>query len=243
MQQTGLFWLPVEEAGRGLDGLLGDLQLSLPSGTPCGLQVTRIAAAFALSQCSPWSPAESGQKKSWIFLCCCWMNATKHPSSSDQKCPLSSNFCLHSCFLDHLWTVVGKARVFLELKWCTGGHRHTSGEAGEGACVLQGWVLGCGVAGVQGGDVRRAAAGAIRWQCARVRALLVRPARDAATVLRGDKLEVILLNLYLLGLFQLVSPSGFSTATGNEWILFLKSQEWKLVLVNQTLGENCTFLT
>jgi hypothetical protein len=171
------------------------------------------------------------------------MNATKHPSSSDQKCPLSSNFCLHSCFLDHLWTVVGKARVFLELKWCTGGHRHTSGEAGEGACVLQGWVLGCGVAGVQGGDVRRAAAGAIRWQCARVRALLVRPARDAATVLRGDKLEVILLNLYLLGLFQLVSPSGFSTATGNEWILFLKSQEWKLVLVNQTLGENCTFLT
>lgn len=60
MEQTGLFWLPVEEAEQGLDGLLGDLQLSLASSTACGLQVTRIAAAISLSQCSPRSPAESG---------------------------------------------------------------------------------------------------------------------------------------------------------------------------------------
>ncbi|RCV42720.1 hypothetical protein SEVIR_9G238700v4 [Setaria viridis] len=44
MEQTGLFWLPVEEAEQGLDGLLGDLQLSLASSTACGLQMENYRA-------------------------------------------------------------------------------------------------------------------------------------------------------------------------------------------------------
>lgn len=90
--------------------------------------------------------------------------------------------------------------------------------------MLQGWVLGCGEAdegeaGVQGGDVRRrshqvAARAGVSVACAA-------SARRGDPVLRGDKLEVILLNLFLLGLFlrlifSLSPQSGFSTATGNE---------------------------
>ena len=41
MEQTGLFWAPVQEEDQGLDGLLGDLQFGLASGTACDLQVRR----------------------------------------------------------------------------------------------------------------------------------------------------------------------------------------------------------
>ena len=60
MEQTGLFWGPVQEEDQGLDGFLGDLQFSLASGTACEHQVTRIATAISVFRCSAWPPAESG---------------------------------------------------------------------------------------------------------------------------------------------------------------------------------------
>ncbi|PUZ38875.1 hypothetical protein GQ55_9G230800 [Panicum hallii var. hallii] len=39
MEQTGLFWAPVQQEEQGLDGHLGDLQFSLASGTACELQM------------------------------------------------------------------------------------------------------------------------------------------------------------------------------------------------------------
>ncbi|KAG2537815.1 uncharacterized protein LOC120691527 [Panicum virgatum] len=44
MEQTGLFWAPVQEEDQGLDGLLGDLQFGLASGTACDLQMENYRA-------------------------------------------------------------------------------------------------------------------------------------------------------------------------------------------------------
>ncbi|CAL4925201.1 unnamed protein product [Urochloa decumbens] len=44
MEQTGLFWMPMQQAEQGLDGLLGDLELSLENGTACRLQMENYRA-------------------------------------------------------------------------------------------------------------------------------------------------------------------------------------------------------
>ncbi|KAG2548787.1 uncharacterized protein LOC120648608 [Panicum virgatum] len=44
MEQTGLFWGPVQEEDQGLDGFLGDLQFSLASGTACEHQMATYPA-------------------------------------------------------------------------------------------------------------------------------------------------------------------------------------------------------
>ncbi|OEL31993.1 hypothetical protein BAE44_0006988 [Dichanthelium oligosanthes] len=44
MEQTELFWAPVQQEEEGLEGLFGDLQLILASGTACGLQMENYQA-------------------------------------------------------------------------------------------------------------------------------------------------------------------------------------------------------
>ena len=89
LEDPEMFWAPIEQAEQGPYGFLGDLLLSIASGSPRGLQVTRIASSITLIR---WSPAESGRKNGFFFGC--WMNATKH-----QSWHLFTNLCLHLCFL------------------------------------------------------------------------------------------------------------------------------------------------
>ena len=64
LEESELFWAPIEQAEQGLYGFLGDLQLSVASGSPRGLQVTKIASSITLIR---WSPAESGRKIGYFF--------------------------------------------------------------------------------------------------------------------------------------------------------------------------------
>ncbi|CAL4933828.1 unnamed protein product [Urochloa decumbens] len=44
MEQASLFWMPMQQAEQGLDGILGDLELSLGNGTAYGLQMENYRA-------------------------------------------------------------------------------------------------------------------------------------------------------------------------------------------------------
>ena len=48
LEESELFWAPIEQAEQGLYGFLGDLLLNTASGIPHGLQVTKIASSITL---------------------------------------------------------------------------------------------------------------------------------------------------------------------------------------------------
>lgn len=114
LEEPEVFWAPAEQAEQGLYGFLGDLQLSIASGSgsPCGLQVTRIASSITLFR---WPPAESGRK--FGFFCCCWMDVTKHQS---WHLFLLISACIYASFFfwNDAFMLLGSAAFWRPRPWC-----------------------------------------------------------------------------------------------------------------------------
>ncbi|CAD6212784.1 unnamed protein product [Miscanthus lutarioriparius] len=61
LEEPEMFWAPIEQAEQGLYGFLGDLQLSIASGSPRGLQIENILQLLELE-----GPQDQTNLNDWL---------------------------------------------------------------------------------------------------------------------------------------------------------------------------------